>query len=242
MNVEELKENAEQAHHSGEKGIGLTMAITAVLLAMATLLGHRAHTEEIKLLTKVNDGWAFYQAKHNRAHEYGKYAENEAYANQKELAAKDLKVSIAEECGVPAEANCASPVVKDSLVLKQFIKESEDGAGEHSEAVSAHVAPAAAHESGSSGQGKAGKEKKGKEVGDRKEGAVDIQERTHELENETALEETKADHFDSGELMLEISIVLCSIALLAEAKVYWRLSFLSTAVGLGLALWGWFLR
>ena len=43
---EELKEGAEHAHNSGEKGIGLTMAIVAVLLAMATLLGHRAHTEE----------------------------------------------------------------------------------------------------------------------------------------------------------------------------------------------------
>jgi hypothetical protein len=44
---EELKEGAEHAHSSGERGIGLTMAIVAVLLALATLLGHRAHTEEV---------------------------------------------------------------------------------------------------------------------------------------------------------------------------------------------------
>jgi Domain of unknown function (DUF4337) len=247
MNVEEIKENTEHAHHSGERGIGLTMAIVAVLLAVATLLGHRAHTEEIKLLTKVNDGWAFYQAKHSRAHEYGKYAENEAYANQKDLAAKDLKVSIAEECGVPAEAKCDSPVMKDSAVLRQFVKDNA-ATGEHTEATgAAHLAPTAAHEAGASGKEKpapekAGQEKGSKESGSRKEGAVDIQKHTNELEDDTAREEAKADHYDSAELFLEISIVLCSIALLAEAKLYWKLSFLSTAIGVGLALWGWFLR
>jgi Domain of unknown function (DUF4337) len=246
MNVEELKESTEHAHNKSEKRIGLTMAIVAVFLAVATLLGHRAHTEEIKLLTKVNDGWAFYQAKHSRAHEYGKYAENEAYANQKDLAAKDLKVSIAEECGVPADAKCDSPVMKDSAVLRQFIKENA-ASGEHTEASgTAHLAPTAAHEAGASEKEKppekAGQEKGAKEAGSRKEGAVDIQKHTYELEDDTAREEAKADHYDSAELFLEISIVLCSIALLAESKIYWRLSFLSTAAGVAVAVWGWFLR
>lgn len=237
MNPEELQETAEHAQHSGQKAIGLTTAIVAVLLAMATLLSHRAHTEEIKLQTKVNDGWAFYQAKHNRAHEYGKYAENEASANQKELAMKDLKVSILEECGAPAAESCTSPVLKDSPVLQQLIKES--GAPDHSE----HAADASKplspvpHEGAASGQKKGGKEAPSK-----KEGAVDIQEHTRELERETDLVATKADDFDRSELFLEISIVLCSIALLTQAKLYWRLSFISTAVGIGVALWGWFLR
>jgi len=37
------------------------MAIVAVLLAMATLLGHRAHTEEGLLQGKIVDEWNFYQ-------------------------------------------------------------------------------------------------------------------------------------------------------------------------------------
>src|SRR5437588_2002021 len=51
---EELKEGAEHAHQSGEKKLGLTMAIVAVLLAIATLLGHRAHTEEVVLQGERN--------------------------------------------------------------------------------------------------------------------------------------------------------------------------------------------
>ncbi len=237
MNVEELKESTEHAQHSGQKAIGLTTAIVAVLLAVATLLSHRAHTEEIKLQTKVNDGWAFYQAKHNRAHEYGKYAENEALANQTEVALKDLKTSILEECGAPVEGSCTSPVVKDSPVLKQLIKENTAaGAGEHGEppAEAAKSPTAAAHE------GKAPAHEK--EAAARKEGAVDIQEHTRDLEKETDLIASKADDFDRAELFLEISIVLCSIALLTEGKIYWRLSFITTAVGIGVALWGWFLR
>ena len=66
MNIEELKEGTEHAHHSGEKRIGLTMAIVAVLLAMATLLGHRAHTEEVVIQGERNTLWVNYDAKRRR--------------------------------------------------------------------------------------------------------------------------------------------------------------------------------
>ena len=89
---EELQEGAEHAHQSGEKGIGLTMAIVAVLLAIATLMGHRAHTEEGLIQGKIVDEWNFYQAKHSRAHEYGAMAEVAALLpNGKDLALKDYK-------------------------------------------------------------------------------------------------------------------------------------------------------
>ncbi len=127
METHELQEQTEHAHNQGQKAVGLTMAVTAVLLAVATLSGHRAHTEEIKLQTKVNDGWGFYQAKHGRAHQYGKDAENDVLANHKDVAQKDLRISTEEECGVPAAEQCTSPVIKDSVVLQQFVKEMKAG-------------------------------------------------------------------------------------------------------------------
>jgi hypothetical protein len=60
---EELKEGAEHAHKSGEKKLGLTMAIVAVLLAIATLLGHRAHTEEVVLQGERNTQWVNFDTK-----------------------------------------------------------------------------------------------------------------------------------------------------------------------------------
>src|SRR5579859_5085986 len=65
--AEELKEAAERAKERRELApVSLTMAILAVLVAVATLLGHRAHTEEILLQTRATDQWSYYQAKDTR--------------------------------------------------------------------------------------------------------------------------------------------------------------------------------
>ena len=66
----ELHEHAEHgAHDRSMAPVSLTMAILAVGLAIISLLGHRAHTEEMLLQTQVSDKWAYYQAKNIRMHE-----------------------------------------------------------------------------------------------------------------------------------------------------------------------------
>jgi hypothetical protein len=65
--LDELKEAAEKAKESRELApVSLTMAILAVLVATVSLLGHRAHTEEILLQTRAIDKWSYYQAKNLR--------------------------------------------------------------------------------------------------------------------------------------------------------------------------------
>ena len=70
---EELNELKEHAEHAKENPtlapISVTMAVLAVLVAVVTLLGHRAHTEEVVLQAKSSDQWAYYQAKNIRRHE-----------------------------------------------------------------------------------------------------------------------------------------------------------------------------
>jgi hypothetical protein len=67
--LQELKEHAEAAEHNPSLApISLTMAILAVLVASISLLGHRAHTEEVILQNKISDEWAFFQAKSIRRH------------------------------------------------------------------------------------------------------------------------------------------------------------------------------
>jgi hypothetical protein len=61
--LNELREHAEQAEHSKMLGVSFTMSVLAVLLAAATLLGHRAHTEEVVLSNDRTDQWNFYQFK-----------------------------------------------------------------------------------------------------------------------------------------------------------------------------------
>lgn len=69
--ISELHENAEHgAHEKTLAPVTITMAILAVLVAAITLLGHRAHTEELLNQTKSTDQWAYYQAKDIRLHTY----------------------------------------------------------------------------------------------------------------------------------------------------------------------------
>src|SRR5579872_4240984 len=68
VETEELIELKEEAR--GARGIGVTMAITAAILAVVTMMGHRLHTEEVVMQTKSADGWSYFQAKNNRYHMY----------------------------------------------------------------------------------------------------------------------------------------------------------------------------
>ena len=69
--LSELQENAEHGRENPSLApISVTMAILAVLVAVVSLLGHRAHTEEVLFQAKASDQWAYYQAKSIRRHNY----------------------------------------------------------------------------------------------------------------------------------------------------------------------------
>ena len=54
--IQELRENAEHgAEEPSLAPVTVTMAVLAVLVASVSLLGHRAHTEEILHQTKATD-------------------------------------------------------------------------------------------------------------------------------------------------------------------------------------------
>src|SRR5579864_88704 len=60
-------------HEGGEhdplgKTIGILASVTAVLLAIVTILSHRAHTEGVLLKTDANDKWSYYQASRIKFH------------------------------------------------------------------------------------------------------------------------------------------------------------------------------
>jgi hypothetical protein len=68
--------------------------------------------------------------------------------------------------------------------------------------------------------------------------AEKIRAEAEKLEAETHATERKAAHYDLSEIFFEIGIVLCSISLLSGSSLFWRLSFISTAVGILIAARG----
>ena len=74
MSAEELHEMQEHAEHAAHNPslipVTFTMAVLAVVLAATTLMGHRAHTEELLFQNRATDHWAYFQAKNIRQHTY----------------------------------------------------------------------------------------------------------------------------------------------------------------------------
>src|SRR6202790_1661544 len=69
--LSELKENAEHAREDPSLApISVTMAILAVFVAVVSLMGHRAHTEELMTQNQATDQWSYYQAVNIRRHNY----------------------------------------------------------------------------------------------------------------------------------------------------------------------------
>ena len=80
--LQELQEHAEHGHNNPSLApVSLTMAVLAVLVAVVSLLGHRAHTEEVVLQAKSSDQWAYYQAKNIREHEDDLFSEFSGLTN-----------------------------------------------------------------------------------------------------------------------------------------------------------------
>jgi hypothetical protein len=85
--TQEALEHAEHAHHAQhdpfDRRVAMTMAIVAAVLALVTMLSHRAHSETLRLSAEANrlqteadifhtqasDQWSFYQAKNIRTYE-----------------------------------------------------------------------------------------------------------------------------------------------------------------------------
>lgn len=69
MEEELVKESAEKAGEPFEKRVAMTMAILAASLAIVSVMGHMANTEEILNQQKASDQWSYYQAKSIRRYE-----------------------------------------------------------------------------------------------------------------------------------------------------------------------------
>lgn len=67
--TEELQEHAEHAQGPFDKRVAATMAIIAAVLAVVSVLGHIATTEELLNQQKASDQWSYYQAKSIRRYQ-----------------------------------------------------------------------------------------------------------------------------------------------------------------------------
>lgn len=61
--IHEFVEDLEKGGESGLYAVSFSIAVLAMLVALATVLSHRAHTEAVLQQARASDEWGLYQAK-----------------------------------------------------------------------------------------------------------------------------------------------------------------------------------
>ena len=70
----------------------------------------------------------------------------------------------------------------------------------------------------------------------------DISEKAKEFEKERDVMRRRADFFDGGETLLDMGLVICSITMLTRRRAFWFGGMSVAALGVIMALTGFFLR
>ncbi len=175
--LQELHERAEHAkHHPSTAPVTLTMAILAVIVAAASLLGHRAHTEEV-LQDKITDGWAHYQAKNIRRNTDQMFVDLASF--------------------VPSNDS-----ERTTRLREKYEAETRRYGTEQKE----------------------------------------IEAETRKLESETEQKKKQANFYDLGEVLVEIALVITSITLLSNRRIFWHGGMIIGAAGMVLTALGMLLR
>jgi len=157
--------------------VSITISILAVLVAAVTLLGHRAHTEELLLQGQAMNQWAYYQAKNGRMN--------------MDQAIADLLSVVATDDKEKAEAVRS----KYHQAVERYTEDKDE-----------------------------------------------ISEKATELQKERDLHQRRADHFDAGEGILEFALIVCSLTLLTNKKLFWWSGIAIGVIGVGAALTAFLVR
>jgi Domain of unknown function (DUF4337) len=174
----ELIEDHEQAaREESLRPIAFAMSILAVLVAITTLLGHRAATEAVLAQARASDQWNEYQAKRIRQHE------------------ATLTADLLSTLPVRDQSAAAVFETRYRKNIAQWAAEIEEEAGQ-----------------------------------------------ARGFEAEVRLAERRTDRFDLGEALLEIGLVITSIALLTKQRIYAMVGGVFGAAGVVAAAMGLLLR
>jgi hypothetical protein len=126
--VSELKEQAEKGGENAMRPVAFFMSVIAVLVAVTTVLGHRAETRAVLKRAEASDVWNEYQAKKNRAYDTALITDvltvatvtdkdaaakiAKGYASHQEKWADDLKDEQKEALGLENEVKLAESKAK----------------------------------------------------------------------------------------------------------------------------------
>jgi hypothetical protein len=224
-------EHAEHAQHAAhdpfDRRVAMTMAITAAVLALATVLSHRAHNQVLQLQgeagqlrtqattyhTQASDQWGYFQAKKQRMYLYGANADLAVALGKPRADEKAARAGLDEVFPVSTPA-------KDEGRDKPKEPKTGEKKAKNEKAPTEPMALAKWW------KGLAAEYKKDADVieGEARELVKEAKEKEKEAEHklhESHHVHLQADRLDFGHLGLEMGLVLFAISLLTKQKGFW---------------------
>ncbi len=176
--LEELHEHAERGAADFKLApVTISMAVLAVFVALASLVGARVHADAMLAQTRAADQWAQYQAERIRERSYEVLLDElSVFALQDPARAADIKAKYQKE-------------------IDHYLAETKD-----------------------------------------------VQTQAYATENEVNVLERRSNWMDFSEVLLEASLVVCSITLLTQKRVYWYLGIFAGASGILIGVAGLLIR
>jgi hypothetical protein len=235
---EEADHAEHHSHDPFDKRVALSMVVIAALLAGVKLLGHRAHTETLRLRieagdlrtqadtahtragvektqaaaasTKASNRWAFYQAKKLRQHFY------EAIGQLARLVLQ----------GGGSSSSGFYDTIVHMVLLADWKRTAERYAAETEEIK--HQAEEFERQ-----------EKEFHEAAEKKDSEAEAKtQKSETVEKESEKVHHRTDRYDLGEMAVELGLVLCSVAILIKRNGFWYAGMASAGLGAVLAILG----
>jgi Domain of unknown function (DUF4337) len=232
-------EPAEHAQHAAhdpfDRRVAMTMAITAAVLALATMLSHRSHNQVLQLQgeagqlrtqattfhTQASDQWGYFQAKKQRMYLYGANADLAVALGKPRAAEKAARAGLGEVFPVSAPTN-------DQGQDKSKKPKTVEKNAKNENAPTEPIALAKWWKGLAADYKKEVDAIEGEARALVKRGEAKEKEAEHKL-HESHHVHLQADRLDFGHLGLEMGLVLFAVALLTKQKGFWL-----TGMGVGI--------
>lgn len=266
--LEHAQHAQHHAHDPFDRRVAVSMAIIAAILAAATMISHRGHTDTVRLTaeasiykTESSDQWAFYQAKNIRSYQFqsdlmmlasllpGEYSEaaqkiafKRWYSQLRKYEGEDI---LEGDFGKLLKQMAA--VFKVDLEPKAKQKNPEpagakkdDHGSQPGDKKNDHTSHANPKKDDPHGKDDSAGKTQGKkgELAEIMAKAKEYAKKSEEIQHQAHELHRTVDFVDIGHLGLELALVLCSVAVLTKLRSFWFAGILAAVLGTALAGYG----
>lgn len=257
--IEHAEHAAHASHDVFDRQVTISIAIVAAVLAAVTLLGHRAHTETLRLqgeslrmqgeaLRLQTDGgvqfnqaanrWAQYQAYNIRMHTYLAMIDHGRVSAVSGKRLEDQINRLEKRFNKDEKAEGDEPSEPEQTA-KAKEKSKTTGDADWQKVIEGWKQKSKEYLDEKGPVKKLAEEYTAKAEKDFKE-ADEFLEKRKDYLDESVAEHHRCDRFDVGEIGLQIGVVLCSLAILTKRRGFWHVGLLCAVTGALIASTGYF--